>query len=121
MVVARRLFALVVAAGLAYAAWLFAVENAATVSVFYWVGEFQDVELWFALAVAFGLGAGVVGLYTLYRAFRSGLVARRYKNALAGLEAEVHQLRNLPLAVEEAAKGDETLGIEATPEPGRGA
>ncbi len=30
------------------------------------------------------------------------MVTRRYRKAVRGLEAEVHQLRNLPLAAEES-------------------
>ena len=59
------------------------------------------MPVWAVIVCSFAAGAGLVGLYTAYRGVRAGLVARRYRVAVQELEAEVHQLRNLPLAAEE--------------------
>ncbi len=111
MVVARRIFAVGAFAAVLIAGWRFASDNSATVTVSYWVGEFRDVALWLALAVAFGAGALLVGLVAAYQLAKAGLVARRYRQAVADLEDELHQLRSLPLAAEEAVRSDETVGV----------
>jgi hypothetical protein len=53
--------------------------------------------------VTFAAGAGAAGLLAVYRLARLGLVNRRYRKAVDGLEAEVHQLRNLPLVADATA------------------
>ena len=81
----------------------FASENREAVTVDYLVGELALVPLWQVILVAFGAGAGLVALVALYASLRNGLVRRRYRKAIGGLEAEIHQLRNLPLAQNAAA------------------
>jgi uncharacterized integral membrane protein len=110
MVVARRIFVVCVLAAVLIAGWRFASDNSATVTVSYWVGEFRDVALWLALVLAFAAGALLVGLVATYELARAGLVARRYRQAVADLEDELHQLRNLPFAAEEAVRSDEAVG-----------
>ena len=51
--------------------------------------------------IAFLIGAAVMGLLMMFRMARLSLLARRYRKLANGLEAEIHQLRNLPLATEE--------------------
>jgi uncharacterized integral membrane protein len=96
---------MVVGAGLLYLAYLLTMANAADVKVDFLIGR-MELATWQALGLSFFAGAGLVGLYTLYQMARSGLVRRRYQKELAGLETEVHQLRNLPLAPEESAAGN---------------
>ena len=62
------------------------------------------------MLIAFGSGVGLATLLGLVRGARIRLVSRRYRKAILGLEAEVHQLRNLPLS-EPKATGDSDLGI----------
>ena len=66
----------------------------------YLAGEFSDIALWMVVLVSFCLGAGSVAFFTLVERARTGLLTRRYRKTVAGLEAEVHQLRNLPLEQE---------------------
>jgi uncharacterized integral membrane protein len=110
MLVTRRIFAVAVFAAVLIAGWRFASDNSTTVTVSYWIGEFTEVALWLALAVAFGGGALLVGLVAAYELAKAGLVARRYRQTVAELEDELHQLRNLPLAAEEAARSDDAVG-----------
>jgi uncharacterized integral membrane protein len=106
MVIARRLILMAVTAAVLIGGWHLATQNAQPVIVDYGVGVTTEVPLWAAMVAAFGAGALLVSLYALYRAMRAGLVARRYRVAIQGLEAEVHQLRNLPLAGEERIEDD---------------
>ena len=93
----RRLLLLAVIVGTMVAGWRFASENQEPVSVNYVVGELVAVPLWQVLLVAFGSGAGIVALFSLLASARNGLARRRYRKEIGGLEAEIHQLRNLPL------------------------
>jgi TRAP-type C4-dicarboxylate transport system permease small subunit len=101
MVLARRVLIVVVIAGLLIGGWQLADENSTPVVVSYGLGVSREIPLWGVMVGAFAVGAGLVAIYTVYRAIRAGLVARRYRVALHGLEAEVHQLRNLPLGSED--------------------
>lgn len=106
----RRAVAVALFLGAVYVCVRFPAQNAAPVSVDYLMGRVEGVPLWWALLAAFAAGlllAGAVGLYPLTRL---GLVARRYRKAAHGLEAEIHELRNLPLEGAEprddVARGD---------------
>ncbi len=111
MLVARRLLALVILSTVLVGAWRFASQNAAEVTIYLWFGEIEKVSLWVALVTAFLGGALVAGLFGGYEWAKAGLLARRYRSTVAGLEAEVHQLRNLPLTVEDAAQPDDVLRV----------
>ena len=56
------------------------------------------VELWLALGASFVGGSLLALLVSALFLIKSGLVGRRYRKAISDLEAEVHHLRNLPLA-----------------------
>jgi len=86
--------------GVWYVGWRFAAENASPVTVHLLVGEPSDIALWRALLCAFFSGAFLAGVLMALPLARTKLVARRYRKMVVGLEAELHQLRNLPLAVE---------------------
>lgn len=98
---ARWVLVVAVFAGLWLAAWRFATDNSELVTIQYVFGEFEGVSLWLALLCAFLAGAVVVGLLGMVGAAKLRLEARRYRKAVRSLEAEVHQLRNLPLTAEE--------------------
>jgi len=117
---ARRLMAITALGGIVLAVWRFAVENATAVTVRLLVGEASDVALWLALFVAFAAGALAVGFGSLIQFARSALIARRYRKTVAGLEAEVHQLRNLPLVSERPASSDGVLASPPLASSGRG-
>jgi uncharacterized integral membrane protein len=94
----RRLLVLAALAAVLWVGWRFAGSNSGPVSVDYLFGRAEDVSLWLALVVAFALGALVSGTLGVYQVAKLGLLARRYRKAASGLESEIHQLRNLPLA-----------------------
>ena len=94
----RRLLALVVFVAALVLGWRFAAANLAPVSVHYLFGAIEAVPLWGALLAAFGAGFAVAGLGGLYQMARLSLTARRWRKVAHGLEEELHQLRNLPLA-----------------------
>jgi uncharacterized integral membrane protein len=102
MVTGRRLVVLAIFVALLVGGWSFATNHPTPVTVDYWFGQFVDVPLWLVLVVSFGCGAALVGVLAGLEMARMGLVARRYRSAIAGLEEEVHQLRNLPLAADAA-------------------
>jgi uncharacterized membrane protein YciS (DUF1049 family) len=77
--------------------WWFADANSAAVRISYLWGD-VDVTLWQALIGCFGGGFALGALGWLWFGVRSRLLQRRYRKAVGGLEAEIHQLRNLPLA-----------------------
>jgi hypothetical protein len=94
----RRILGVGLLVGTWWAGWRFVAENQQPVSVYYVAGRAAEVALWKAVLFSFGIGAGLVALFGLWNSARSGLVARRYRKLVDQLEAEVHQLRNLPLA-----------------------
>ena len=75
MVWARRTLTLLVGAGLVYGSWEFAASNAEPVEVNLLMGSLPELALWQTLAAAFAMGAALVGLFTVYRMARGGLVA----------------------------------------------
>jgi len=99
----RRVLAIAAFVGLLVLGWRFAAEHTQPVRLHYGVGETGDVALWVALLGAFGAGAALVGVLAVWQLVRVGMLARRYRKAVAKLEVEVHELRNLPLAPEAPA------------------
>jgi len=61
-----------------------------------------SVPLWVALLGAFAIGALSAGASLVYELAKKSFAARRYKKEMAGLESEIHQLRNLPLQAPDA-------------------
>jgi uncharacterized integral membrane protein len=108
----RRLLALVVFVAALVLGWRFADANLAPVEVSYFFGSFE-LPLWAALASATGLGAVLVGVLALYQMARLSLTARRWRKAAQGLEKELHQLRNLPLAASSDALARGSAGAPA--------
>lgn len=101
MRIARRLFVLLLFAGLFGFAWRFTHGNTEAVAVDLVAWETPLLPLWGVVLGSFALGAACAGASLLYELARKSLLARRYRKAVAGLESEIHQLRNLPLAEEE--------------------
>ena len=94
----RRLIAAVLFLAVWYVGWRFAAENSSTVSIDLLAGKLEGIVLWVALIGAFAGGFAVLGAAMLLPLTRTKLVARRYRKMAEGLEAELHQLRNLPLS-----------------------
>ena len=103
MQVVRRLLGITLFVAVLMLGWNFAAEHSDSVTIRFPFVPPLEVTLWAALLTAFGLGAGLTALVAMLRATRQGLVARRYRKMLRDLEAEIHQLRNLPLAADESA------------------
>ncbi|MGH0032314.1 MAG: lipopolysaccharide assembly protein LapA domain-containing protein [Myxococcota bacterium] len=104
----RRLLLLALIVAVMVGGWRFASENQELVNVHYVAGELVNVPLWQVVLVPFGAGAGLVAIWFLLASARNGLVHRRYRKEIGGLEAEIHQLRNLPLAPESDSPGGRT-------------
>jgi hypothetical protein len=100
----RRLLLLAVFAGLFAAAWRFVNGNDVEVQVDLLFAQ-PTLKLYAALLGAFGLGALSASAGLVYELAKRSFAARRYRKELAGLESEIHQLRNLPLAAPEAQPG----------------
>ena len=120
MVLLRRALLALVFVAVLIGGWRFAVQNSAQVTVSYLAGETPSVALWLALLAAFALGAGIAALFSGFSLARAGLLARHYRKTVAGLEGEVHQLRNLPLVDEDPTLPEEPLDVSGGAS-GRGA
>ena len=94
----RRSLWVIVIAALLYVGWRFPTENAQGIEISYLFGTFEAVPVWVALLAAFGSGALLATMASSLRVAKLGLTTRRYRKTVNDLEAEVHQLRNLPLS-----------------------
>ena len=115
-----RLFWVVLFVGLLVIGWMLRSENAGEVTVSYGFGEFPPVAQWLALLAAVAVGAAAAGLIGLYQVTKLRLITRRLRKTVRGLEAEVHQLRTLPLSSEEPAIASAPAGLEDEPRGARG-
>jgi hypothetical protein len=77
--------------------WRFRAANETEVPVDFLLGVLPPVPVWKILCAAFLLGVGTATLAWLFQLARLSLTARRYRKALRQLEAEIHELRTLPL------------------------
>jgi uncharacterized integral membrane protein len=111
----RRLLALVFFVAALVLGWRFAHENLEPVSVHYLLGAIVAVPLWAALLASFGAGFAIAGAIGLYQMARLSLTVRRWRKVAHGLEGELHQLRNLPLAAPAEANA---RGSAGAPIPG---
>ena len=114
-----RLFWVACFVGVLVVGWKFAAANGAELPISYVFGELAPLPIWLILLVAFGAGAAVVGLLGLYQVAKLRLVTRRFRKTVRGLEAEVHQLRTLPLSGEEPRVAGEGERPEAAPRGAR--
>ncbi len=101
----RRLVAAAIFVAALVLGWGFAQRNAVLAHVDYFVGTL-DEPVWAIVAGATVLGAGLASAVFGFHAARLALTARRYRKLARGLEDEVHQLRNLPLAPHDPRPGD---------------
>ncbi len=121
MRISRRLLVVAAFIGLFWAAWVFTHSNDGELVVDLLGVETRPVPIWLALLTAFGAGMLSIGALLSWQLAKKGLVARRYRKTVIGLESEIHQLRNLPLASEEIHRpptetdsgGDERLDRSA--------
>lgn len=114
----RRIFFVVLVGALFFAALRFSSENAEPVVIDYLAGEPVEWALWQALVLAACGGALLAAIPMGYLWTRSGLLAWQYRRTMSRQEAEIHQLRNLPLAP--AGNNDPNGATEAVPRPAAG-
>lgn len=103
MSILRRALTIAVFAAALVAGWRFAAMNGEPVSVQYFFGEVEGTPMWGVLLGAFGAGFVVAAVLLLFQLAKLGIVARRQRREIGRLEAEIHELRNLPLASEPPA------------------
>lgn len=108
----RRLLVLVLFVAALVLGWRFAGANLTPVRVDYLLGALE-APLWAVLAASFALGAALLGVGALYQMARLSLTARRWRKVAQGLEKELHQLRNLPLAAPSDAPARSSAGAPA--------
>jgi len=77
--------------------WRFRTSNETQVPVDFLVGALPPTPVWKILCASCLLGAVVATLACVFQLARLSLTARRYRRALGQLEAELHELRTLPL------------------------
>ncbi len=86
--------------------WTFRAGNAGRVDLdLIWLKP-TDVELWWVLLLAIGLGALLAGVVIGFAWLQARLLNRRYRARLRRLEKEVHELRSLPLVGAEPGGGE---------------
>ncbi|MCH2171134.1 LapA family protein [Myxococcota bacterium] len=106
MRVLKNLLFVVAFVGLLVGGWFFAARNATPVEIDYLAGRVEAVDLWVALLVCFCAGAAIVAVFAGYQWMKMRFVIRRYRKVSASLEAELHQMRNLPLSDEGSGPSD---------------
>jgi len=94
---------------------LFPDQNQAVVDIDLLLTSVEGVPLWSALAATFAAGAALALSVASVLLIKAGLIGRRYRRAIADLEAEIHHLRNLPLATGDLhEKFDAVVGSHAS-------
>ena len=96
--------------GLVLGSHYFVQHNEQTVTLEFGAIRFEAVALWLVLLSTFATGFGVATAIAAMRGARLRLVSRRYRKEARNLEAEVHQLRTLPLASADEAAAETTTG-----------
>jgi hypothetical protein len=119
MQLARRLVGAALFVAVLVLGWRFAADHSSEVVIRNPVTGDMQVTLWLALLVAFGVGVVSTGALASLKLARQGLISRRYRKVIRGLEAEVHQLRNLPLDGEDLPAAGETIAPEVSDTVGR--
>ncbi len=89
--------------GIVFVCARFAVLNAEPTSIDYLLGTTTEVQLWVLLVACFAAGALIALALTSYELAKKSLIARRYRRRVRTLEAELHELRNLPLVGSDAS------------------
>ncbi len=103
MKILRRLLTLALLIGGLVLGYRLAQANGSPVALDLLYTTLPELPQWMVVGASFLLGAGVAALLMFYQLAKLGLVTRRYRKTVRGLESEVHQLRNLPLAGGEGA------------------
>lgn len=115
MALLRKLILVLVFAALMGFAISFTQGNESSVSVELFGVPSPQLPLWAVLGVTYTLGVISAGALLTWSLMRRSLEVRRHRKTVAGLESEVHQLRNLPLEGADAVGVDPALGTSADP------
>jgi uncharacterized integral membrane protein len=115
MRIARRVLLLGLFVAALVVGWRLATENGGLVTVHYLAGELPALPLWAVVLVSFASGVTLAGAVGFYQLAKLGLINRRYRKTAHGLEAEVHQLRNLPLSTEDSTARDPVATAKGAP------
>jgi hypothetical protein len=84
--------------GLVFSGWSFRSGNAGVIDLdLVWI-RLPNVEVWWAIVMAVGVGAVLGGVPVGLAWLRQRLLNRRHRKAIERLESEVHRLRSLPIA-----------------------
>ena len=113
MVYVRRLLLFLVFAGVACIAYVFPTSNTEPIALgFDWFGasyRLPEVPVWVIVSIAYVFGVGTATAALTWKILKQSLAGRRYRKTVAGLESEIHQLRNLPLEGADAVGSDPAL------------
>jgi len=93
----RRLLGLAIFLAAFVLAYRLAGANADRIAVDLLFATTPTAELWIVLLCAFGVGALAASTALFFEIARLGMLSRRYRKTVVGLEKEIHQLRNLPI------------------------
>jgi uncharacterized integral membrane protein len=84
--------------GIVFGSHYFVQHNETPVTLEFGAIRFEAVAVWMVLLCSFGAGFAAATAAATLRGARLRLESRRYRKQARSLEAEVHQLRTLPLA-----------------------
>jgi uncharacterized membrane protein YciS (DUF1049 family) len=102
----RKLVSFALVFALVAGAVVFAIGNQTPVPVYYVFGHSEEQPLWLVSGLAFLLGTACAWVVSLWLVSRAKLAERRHRKHAERLEAELHELRNLPLAGGHAARAE---------------
>lgn len=118
----RRLFFVAIVVGIVWVGVLFSRANATPLDIDLLLRTIPAVPAWLGLIGSVAVGAALAFLLSGFELAKQGLVSRRYRKRIDSLEAEVHQLRTLPLS--DAVGGDirpPAIAAERAAEPSKAA
>lgn len=102
---------IVIIASVNIVGWMFYAANTAVVTIDLLGIAVIEVTVWKLALSCFALGAATVLLMAGFLGLRGLELRRRYRKTIRRLEAELHQLRSLPLSSEpDATVAGETAG-----------
>ena len=115
---------IVIIASVNIVGWMFYAANTAVVTIDLLGFAVVEVTVWKLALSCFALGAATVLLMAVFLGLRGFELRRRYRKTIRRLEAELHQLRSLPLSsdpdVRIAAESEVGLGTTGAPEAAAG-
>lgn len=114
MLIVRRVLLAAFVIALLVIVRLFPDQNDNRIDIDLLFTSIEGVSLWLALIATFLGGVLLTALFSGLLLIKSKLLGRRYRKAIADLEAEVHHLRNLPLAGGDSSESPAGLAERAS-------